>query len=185
MKKFLIVFLAVVSFVACNRETTEKFVERRVKDMGGATAQFGTVEYTISKIIKVDHAGAFYKIGERKILFSSLSTMKAGVDLKNFCADSVVIDKKRNTITINLPKPQILSFNMPAETIKMEYAKTGGLRSDFSATERNEILRQGEQAIIDAAEELGVFADAENNVRTLFESILSGAKFGKININFN
>lgn len=28
----------------------------------------------------------FYKIGERRILFSSLSTMKAGVDLSLFCA---------------------------------------------------------------------------------------------------
>lgn len=185
MKKFLIVILALVSLAACRKETTQQFIERRVKDMGGATAQFGTVEYTISKIIKADHRGAFYKVGDRKILFSSLSTMKAGVDLKNFCADSVMIDRKRNTITINLPKPQILAFDMPAEKIKMEYAKTGGLRSDFSATERNELLKQGEQAIIDAAEELGVFDDAEKNVRTLFESILSGAKFDKININFN
>ena len=186
MKKlFLFLLLAVIAFASCKRESTEQFIERRVKDMGGATAQLGTVEYTISKIVKADHAGAFYKIGDRLILFSTLSTMKAGVDMKNFCADSIVIDKKKNTITINLPKPQILAFNMPPETVKLEYSRTGGLRSEFSATERNEILKQGEQAIIEAAEEFGIFDEAEKNVRTLFESILSKLNFDKININFN
>jgi hypothetical protein len=183
MKKILFILMtAMIACVSCKKESAEQVIERRVKDMGGATAQLGTVEYTISKIIEADHEGAFYKIGERKILFSTRSTMKAGVDLKNFCADSVIIDK--NTITINLPKPQIVAFNMPAENIKMEYSKTSALRSDFSVDERNELLKQGEQAIIDAAEDLGVFAEAEKNVRTLFETMLS-RNYEKVNINFN
>lgn len=182
-KKLFILLLAVVALCSCKSESAEQVIERRVKDMGGAAAQLGTVEYTISKIIKVDH-DVFYKIGERKLLFSTRSTMKAGVDLKNFCADSVIVDQKNRTITINLPKPQIIAFNMPAENIIMEYSKTGILRSDFSVAERNEVLKQGEQDIIDDAENLGIFADAEKNVRTLFEAMLS-SKFDTININFN
>lgn len=185
MKKILLFFCLVTAVLSsCTKNSVEQELERRVRNMGGASAQLGTVEYTISKIIKVDH-DVFYKIGERKILFSSLSTMKAGVDLSKFCADSVVIDKKKNEITINLPHPQILSFNMPAENIKMEYSKTSALRSEFSVAERNEVLTQGEKAIVNAAEELGIFKDAEENVRTLFEAMLSSANYEKININFN
>ena len=178
-------FLAVVALASCKKESPEQAIERRVKNIGGPTAQLGVVEYTISKIIDGNHEGAFYKIGERKILFSTRSTMKAGVDLKNFCADSVVIDQKKNEITINLPKPQIVAFNMPAESIKMQFSLTTGLRSEFSVAERMELLKQGEQDIIDDAESLGIFADAEKNVRTLFEAMLSGQGYNKIIINFN
>ena len=185
MKKILLFFcLATAVLSSCTKNSVEQELERRVRNMGGASAQLGTVEYTISKIIKVDH-DVFYKVGDRKILFSTQSTMKAGVDLSKFCTDSVVVDKKNKAITINLPHPQILSFNMPAEKIKMEYSKTGMFRSDFSVAERNEVLKQGEEAIIKDAENLGIFKDAEENVRTLFEAMLAGANYEKININFN
>lgn len=182
--RLFILLLAVIAIASCKSGSPEQAIERRVKDMGGASAQLGTVEYTISKIIKVDH-DVFYKIGDRKLLFSTLSTMKAGVDLKNFCADSIVIDGKHNTITINLPKPQILSFSMPAENIKMEYSKTSALRSEFSVTERNELLKQGEEDIIADAEELGIFAEAEKNVKALFETMLSSRNYSQVIINFN
>jgi hypothetical protein len=74
---------------------------------------------------------------------------------------------------------------MPAENIKMEYSKTSALRSEFSVAERNEILTQGEKAIVNAAEELGIFKDAEDNVRTLFEAMLARTNYEKINVNFN
>jgi hypothetical protein len=186
MKRILVMLLlAVVALASCKRESTEQAIERRVKDMGGAAAQLGTVEYTISKIIDGNHGGAFYKIGERKILFSTRSTMKAGVNLKNFCADSILIDPKLNTITINLPKPQIVSFNMPAESIKQEFSLTTGFRSEFSVEDRMELLKQGEADILADAEEFGIFADAEKNVRTLFEAMLSTQGYSKIIINFN
>ena len=183
--RLFIVLLAALAFASCKHESPEEAIERRVKNIGGPTAQLGVVEYTVSKIIDGNHEGAFYKIGERKILFSTRSTMKAGVDLKNFCADSVVIDEKKNEITINLPKPQIVAFNMPAESIKMQFSLTTGLRSEFTVAERMELLKQGEQDIIDDAESLGIFSDAENNVRTLFEAMLSGQGYKKINIKFN
>ena len=74
---------------------------------------------------------------------------------------------------------------MPAENIKMEYSKTGGLRSDFSAEERTAILKQGEEDILNDAESIGVLKDAEDNVRTLFKSLLARAGFDEINVTFN
>lgn len=169
---------------SCGGRNHAEELENQIKNMGSASAELGSVEYTISKIIAVDH-DVFYKIGERKVLFSSLSTMKAGVDLSAFCADSVDVDKKKSTINIRLPKAKVLAFNMPAENIKMEYSKTGKLRSEFSVEERNEILKQGEEAILNDAEKIGILKDAEANVRTIFESLLAGADFKEINVTFN
>lgn len=179
-----ILILPLIMFASCGRKSVEETLEQQVKHLGGESVSLGSVEYTISKIIAVDH-DVFYKIGDRKALFSSLSTMKAGVDLSKFCADSVKVNKKEGIISIRLPKAKVLALNMPAENIKMEYSKTGRLRSDFSVEERNEILKQGEEAILNDAESIGILKDAEDNVRTLFESLLVGTKFKEINITFN
>lgn len=175
---------AVLLLSSCGKKNHAEELEEQIKSMGGASAELGSVEYTISKIIAVDH-DVFYKIGERKVLFSSLSTMKAGVDLSKFCADSVSVDTKKGIIEIRLPKAKVLALNMPAENIRMEYSKTGKLRSGFSVEERNEILKQGEEAIMNDAEEIGILKDAEDNVRTIFESLLAGSDFKEINISFN
>lgn len=175
---------AALLLVSCGRKDHAAELESQIKNMGASSAELGSVEYTISKIIAVDH-DVFYKIGERKVLFSSLSTMKAGVDLSLFCADSVKVDERNGVIDIRLPKAKVLAFNMPAENIKMEYSKAGGLRSEFSVEERNEILKQGEEAILNDAEEIGILKDAEDNVRHIFESLLAGADFKEINITFN
>lgn len=145
-------------------------------------AEIGTVEYTISKIIKASDS-RFYTIGDRKILFSCSATMKAGVDMTNFSAEQVVIKDKE--ITINLPKPRVLSFNMPPEKAKLEYEKVGALRFDFTAEDRNNLLRQGEEDILADAPNLGILEDAEMNARMFFEALLSQVGFEKINVVFN
>ena len=63
---------AVLLLSSCGGRNHAQELESQIKSMGGASAELGSVEYTISKIIAVDH-DVFYKIGERKVLFSSLS----------------------------------------------------------------------------------------------------------------
>ena len=184
LKLLLLITISVLLLSSCGKKNHAQELESQIKSMGGASAELGSVEYTISKIIAIDH-DRFYKIGDRKVLFSSLSTMKAGVDLSTFCADSVSIDNKKSTINIRLPKAKVLALSMPFENIKMEYSKVGGLRSEFSVEERTEILKQGQEDIMNDAEKIGILKDAEDNVRTIFESLLAGADFKEINITFN
>lgn len=184
LKLSLLITISALLLPSCGKKNHAQELESQIKSMGGASAELGSVEYTISKIIAIDH-DRFYKIGDRKVLFSSLSTMKAGVDLSTFCADSVSIDNKKGTIDIRLPKAKVLALSMPFENIKMEYSKVGGLRSEFSVEERSEILKQGQEAIMNDAEKIGILKDAEDNVRTIFESLLAGADFKEINITFN
>lgn len=180
--KILIGIVALLLLSSCDNSYEQTAKEK----LGTLTemAELGTVEYTITKIIKASDK-AFYTIGDRKILFSCSATMKAGVDLDGFSAENISINSKNKEITILLSKPKVLAFNMPPEQAKLEYEKVGALRFEFTAEERNNLLRQGEEAIMADAENLGILADAERNARMFFEALLSQAGFEKINVVFN
>ena len=175
----LLVAVAIL-FTGCGK-SLEKVAKEKFSTLT-EMAEIGTVEYTISKIIKASDT-KFYTIGDRKILFSCSATMKAGIDMTNFSADQVKIKDKE--ITINLPKPRVLSFNMPPEKAHLEYQKVGSLRFDFTAEDRNNLLRQGEEAILADAENLGILADAEVNAKMFFEALLAQVGFEKIKVVFN
>jgi hypothetical protein len=111
--------------------------------------------------------------------------MKAGIDLSKFSSDSVKIDKVTNSVVINLPKAKVLSFNMPADKVKLEYQKVGVMRSNFSVQNRTELLKQAEEVIIADAENLGILKDAEQNAKLFIESLLAQVGFNNIVINYN
>lgn len=178
-------YIGSLSFLLLVSSCGESMADKLQNKMGTLSemAELGTVEYTIKKIIKASDE-AFYTIGERKILFSCSATMKAGIDLGGFSAENVEINSDKE-VTVTLPAPKVLAFNMPPEQIKLEYEKVGALRFDFTAEERSKLLKQGEEAILADAENLGILADAEKNAKTFFEAMLKQIGFEKVNINFN
>lgn len=182
IKVFRFAFVAIVSFMfgSCG-ESIEDKMNKKLSEMS-ELSELGTVEYTISKIIKAND-NSFYTIGERKILFSCKATMKAGIDLSTFSPNNVKIEKATNSVVINLPKPKVLSFNMPADQIHLEYQKVGTLRSEFSAEDRNALLKQAEEAIIADAPNLGILKDAEHNAKLFFDALFSQIGFENIVVN--
>lgn len=181
MKKVSILLGLIVLFTSCSQTLEEKMNHKfsALKE----TAELGTVEYTIKKIIKANDE-TFYSVGDRKILMSCRATMKAGIDLAKFNGDSVIINEEMKSVALTLPKPEILAFNLPAEEIKLEYEKVGTFRFGFTAEERNNLLKQGEEVILADAANLGILQDAEVNARLFFESLLRQVGFESINIEF-
>lgn len=157
-------------------------IDQQVKSMDGM-AQLGTVEYTITKIVKVDD-DAFYKIGDRKILFSCRAYMKAGIDLAEFSAEDVVVDKTTNSIQVQLPQPKVLSFNMPLEETKLEYETVSALRSNFTTEDRMNFLKQGEENIMADVANIGILQDAEKNAILFFESLFASLDIEEVKVTF-
>lgn len=180
--KFSILMCFISYFCLSCSPSLEDLAKEKMSTMS-AMAELGTVEYTITKIIKATDE-AYYTIGERKILFSCSATMKAGIDLSEFSVDNVEIDEGTKTINIMLPAPKVLAFNMPPEKAKLEYQKVGMFRFDFTAEERNKLLVQGEEAILNDVANLGILNDAQKNAKLFFEAMLSQVGFEKINIQF-
>ena len=183
-KLFRLVYITTfpLIFMSCGESIEEK-MNKKLSEMSELT-ELGTVEYTISKIIKAND-NSFYTIGDRKILFSCKATMKAGIDLSNFSLANVKIEKGNNSVVINLPKAKVLSFNMPPEKVQLEYEKVGLMRSNFTVENRNDLLKQAEEAIIADAENLGILKDAEKNAKLFFEALLTQVGFNNITINYN
>ena len=146
-------------------------------------AELGTVEYTITKIVKASDE-AVYKFGDRKIIFSSKATLKAGIDLTNFSRQNISVDEKTKSAMVTLPKPELLSFNMPPEDTHLVYQKIGMVRSNFSTAERLLLLTQGERAILNDIENLGIMEDAEENARQFFVTMLAQVGFENITVKF-
>ena len=182
MKKSILLLSLVALCSSCSKTLEEK-MNHKFSTLQ-ETAELGTVEYTIKKIIKSNDQ-TFYSVGDRKILMSCKATMKAGINLSKFNSDSVIINEETKSVKVTLPKPEVLAFNIPAEEIKLEYEKVGTFRFGFTAEERNNLLKQGEEAILADANNLGILQDAEINARLFFESLLHQVGFENINIEFN
>lgn len=186
MTKFLKILLMAVMLMtySCgDKVSPEDMIKERVTTMT-EMAELGTVEYTISKIIKANDNKAFYTIGDRKILFSCKAVVKAGIDLKDFSADNVKYNKTTNSVTVALPEPKILSFNMPPKDIKLEYVKVDFFRSKFTAEERNDLLKQGEEDIRADIPHMGIIEDARTNAETFVKSLFSQMGVESVNVIF-
>ena len=169
---------------ACNKnELNSSEPKTQMKDLT-ELAELGTVEYTITKNVKANDNQAFYKFGDRKILFSVKAFMKAGIDLKGFSNDKVKVDETDKSVTVTLPKPSILSLNLPPEDAKVVYESVGTFRGKFSAADRTALLQQGEKAIMGSVEELGILEEAESNARQFVQAFFKQAGFDNVTVNF-
>ena len=128
------------------RESMQETVQREVEAIT-AMRQLSLVEYRVRKIVKADDEGEWYKIGDRKILLSCTAYLKAGVDLATFGTDDVQIDLTGDRVSVTIPHATLLSLDIPASEVRLEYDRVTMLRSDFTAEERNALLRQGEKQI--------------------------------------
>lgn len=192
MKKILFSFglISIILFASCDKikidalssESLQEKFDAKSKDL--VSAELGTVEYSVKKIIKADDSMDWYTIGDRKILFSCKATLKAGVKLDNFNSENVVINEENKSAVVTLPHAELLSMNMSPDDIKLEYQNVGVFRSGFSAKERNSLLEQGEVNIKGSVEELGIIRDAEKQATDFMVNLLTQLGFQSVTVKF-
>ena len=168
-------------FVSCG-PSQDELMSKKMQGLS-EMAELGTVEYTVKKIVSSD-PDAWYKYGKRKILFSCTAYIKAGIDMKDFQADAVSINKEEKSISVTLPKAKILSFNMPPEEIKEEFTMVTGLRDKFTPEEKQHLLVLGEKDIKEDIPNMGILDDAEANAKIFFSALFSQLGYEIINIKF-
>ena len=114
-----VLFLAILlAAPGCRgRAAVEETVQREIEAIT-AMKQLSLVEYRVSKIIKADDDGAWYKIGDRKILLSCTAYLKAGIDLAAFGPDDVDIDWTGKRVTVTIPHATLLSLDLPPSEIR-------------------------------------------------------------------
>ena len=180
---FFVLFLLLALPGCRERAVVEDTVQREIEAIT-AMKQLSLVEYRVSKIIKADDEGAWYKIGERKILLSCTAYLKAGIDLATFGPDDVDVDWTGKRVSVTIPHATLLSLDMPASEIRQEYDHVTMLRQSFTAEERNALLRQGEKQIRDSVPSLGILEKADENARRFFESVFQKMGFESVEVSF-
>ncbi len=150
-------------------------------------AEFGTVQYTVGKIVKTsDMPQTFwdkFKIGDRKAVIRCTATLKAGIDISsgNY---KVEVDGKK--VLLQLPHAKIFEpINMDFDNVHLEYSKVGLLRSSFSLAEYVAYLQEGEKQILADQNLISqIIKQAESNAEPMFRSMLKNLGFEAIKIEF-
>ena len=142
-----------------------------------------SVEYIISKVVKVNDNRTWFKLGDRKILITCEAIVKAGINLKDISKKD--IKRAGKTITIQLPAPKIISVNLPPEKIIVAFEKVSVFRDPFTAKERNMLLTQAEQQIWNSGIELGIIDQAKINTQLLLSRFLMQLGFEKVLLTYD
>lgn len=145
--------------------------------------ELGTVEYTVTKVVKADDNKTWFKLGERKILITCEAIVKAGINLKELNHNNISRSGKK--ITIQLPPPKILSVNIPPEKINVAFEKVNMLRDQFTGKERNALMVQAELQIKNSSVQLGIIEQAKINTQLLLSRLLLQLGFDKVVLSYD
>ena len=180
-KRLLVLGAVILALLAVNLAIPKKKVPptvgvRTLKDL----AELATVEYSVTKIVSYKDV-AWY--GDRKILFEAAATVKAGIDMNELTDQDIKLEND-SIVTISLPAPKILLFNMKPENMREIFNESGILRSDFSNQEKDGLLSQGEKDIRAKVGRMDILQRAARNARILVESWLKKTGFSRVHVVF-
>lgn len=181
---WLVVLIPAMLLSSCNRQEDESAWQQRIRQV----SELGTVQYTVQKV--VSNSDETWQIfGNRKILFSFKAVIKAGINMDKFDTESVRIsvDKKHKTknISLVLPQPEVLSYNIRPDDVKMIYNQVSFLRTEYTNEERNAIETKGEMELKEDKEltEM-ILKDARQNAALFMEMLLHNNGFTNVTITF-
>ena len=144
--------------------------------------KLATAAYTITSIVKASDNQTWYKIGDRRILISCTADVKAGIDFTALKPQHV--NEEDDKVFVQLPKPQILSLNLPPDGIKVAYTDVGVFRDPFTTGEINSIMRTAEGQIRRQVAGLNILTTAQTNAGTFITRFLTNAGFREVYVSF-
>lgn len=171
----VILLLLAVNLAVPAKKARPPLTARTLKDL----AELATVEYEVTKIVSHKDI-AWY--GDRKILFETAAAVKAGIDLNELADQDVRAEG--DAVTVTLPRPRILLFNMKPGRMREVFNESGLLRSDFSNQEKDALLSLGEKDIRAKVAAMDILDRAARNARILVESWLRRSGYSAVRVQF-
>jgi hypothetical protein len=175
----LLLVLTYLLLFSCGKKKDE---ENTVLQAIQQTGQLVTVEYSLTKMVKARDNRTWYKVGDRRILISTEATVKAGVDLQTISDDNFSVSG--NTIRLEVPAPRVFSVSIPPEKIRVLYQDVSFFRTQFSAAERETLLKEAERQIRSITDSLGILTTAQTNADTFLRKLLQQGGYQDITIEF-
>lgn len=179
MKHFLYILLCLILITCQEEKTLPETDVYQIQDLG----MLSTTEYTFGKILHLEDNKEWYKLGDRKILISVRAKAKAGVDLRKV-SNANIVEKNKKTISITLPAPEIISFDMNTEDVRTVHTDVNGFRMEFNQEEKIKILEMGEQAIRKEMMQSDILRDAEKNAVVFLRDFYKNQGYENVIIDF-
>lgn len=180
MRNLVFIFSLFLLLISC--DSSHKNLEEQAAKVR-SLSELVTAEYVISKILLVED-DAWYKIGDRKILYEVKASVKAGINFDKLKEEDIKADYKEKSIEIFLPRAEILVFKMEPQHISLKHERVSTLRSNFTHQEKLDIQKLGEKEIQAQLNEMDILRDSERNVVVFLEALLQQAGYETINIKF-
>jgi hypothetical protein len=140
---------------------TQQLVVERMK----AVAKLVTSETMVRDVVTYENT--WYGSTKRSLVVVS-GKINAGVNFDR--GTSVSVDDQAKTITLTLPKAEILGIEV---TDMRTYDERGGLWNPFTPADRDALVRLARAQIGKSAYELKVLEHAEASAKTLLEGMFS------------
>lgn len=141
-----------------------------------------TTSYTIEKVVEAGKDGNQFQdllFGDR-ILLIAHGNVTAGVNLYQITQDQVLVDGE--TLTINLPPPQILSSSLDNSKTRV-YDRTKGYLTTGDKDLESDARLAAEQSILQGACEAGILVEARENAVEQISQLFIFAGFKTVNVN--
>jgi hypothetical protein len=175
MKNWLFLSLITLLLTSCGEEKEVRETEiYEIRSIG----TLSTTEYTLGKVIHWNDEGEWYAYGDRRILLSCKARVKAGVNLNAIKESDIAVDGKK--ITIQLPPPEIVSFEMDPDLVRTEMTDVNGFRSDFSQVDKSKVLQKGEESIRKDLKKLNILDEAEQNAKIFIVDFYKNLGFEQV-----
>ncbi|HWE43114.1 MAG TPA: DUF4230 domain-containing protein [Gemmatimonadaceae bacterium] len=140
---------------------TQQLVVERMK----AVAKLVTSETMVRDVVTYENT--WYGSTKRSLIVVS-GKINAGVNLDR--GTSVSVDDQAKTITLTLPKAEVLGIEV---TDMRTYDERGGLWNPFTPRDRDAIVRLARAQLGKSAYEMKVLEHAEQSAKTLLEGMFS------------
>lgn len=140
---------------------TQQLVVERMK----AVAKLVTSETMVRDVVTYENT--WYGSTKRSLVVVS-GKINAGVNLDH--GTSVEVDDQAKTMTLTLPKAEILGIEV---TDMRTYDERGGLWNPFTPKDRDALVRLARAQIGKSAYEMKVLEHAEQSAKTLLEGMFS------------
>jgi hypothetical protein len=142
--------------------------------------QLATVRYTVQKVVGLREPK--YPVGEESILLVLQARVEAGVDLAGIGPDQVSIDG--DTVTVRVPPAQILNVSIDEKETKVwDRAKTWWTPwVPYSKELEGRARQQGLEAARQAALEMGILRQAQQNAESSIRGLLNLAGLKNVRV---
>lgn len=191
MKQYLYISILLVLF-SCTQQNELESNVYEIREIG----TLSTTEYTVTKVVKLDDQHGLWdiwekwddvrswtKFGDRKILISCRAKIKAGIDLKKIRKEDIHVNGK--TIAIVLPAAEVTEFTMEPKHIHTEVESVSWFRDHFTQKEKNDFLKQGEEAIRRDLENSGIYSNAQHEAEIFITDFYKRQGFEKVIVSFD